>query len=281
MHTTKYQETVVQAFKDLVACLNQLGLHIYDELTGYPVQIDSGEHTFQANRDRVIYALKHFVPNRVLASQQTEAFPGAVGGDDKTFMLIQNVNQAKDALRRKAQNVIEAYKKDVAKENPTRFIRTILRDNGLGLLNLKQVYRHIRYVTYHPERIAWTKTKGCANRILTIEQAKTKLLAMGEGEHIQIQLAKLELLKPGTKLVKRRHIKPYHAANLTYYEKQEKKQQKINSSLPIFYRHDWHKASPTVCFSQKRSAHRQIRADKKVENIPFLSALCAYRYHTK
>ena len=51
----------------------------------------------------------------------------------------------------------------------------------------------------------------------------------GQGEHINIQLAKLDLLNSENKLVKRRNMKPYWVVNITGYDINGTLHQKISA----------------------------------------------------
>lgn len=275
MYSLEHYEHIIDAFEGLLSKLDKLCLHIQDDLKNYPAVISNDQEGFMLNHNRVIYALKHFEPNLDLSPQSTESFPGAVGCVKKTILLIDAVNKAKDALKRSA----ETYR-TVFKANPTRPIREILMKNGFGPLNLKQVYRHIHYVDYHPIRIAWTKVKAYTNVIISPEQAREALFKVGQGKHINIQLNKLSQLSPDTKLVRRRSIKPCSAVNVSSIDEAgEKRYQKITTSLPIFYLLDKKQALPDICFSVKASrGEGSVRSDKKVENEPFLKSISVYRY---
>jgi hypothetical protein len=275
MYSLEHYENIISAFEGLLSALNSLCLHIHDDIRSFPVSIADNEGLFISDRDRVIYALKQFEPNVDLSPQETEPFPGAVGCTQKTFQLIDTVNAKKDALKLSAQ----AYKKKF-KANPTKPVRDILLKNGFGSLRLKQVYRHIHYVNDHPERIAWTKVKAYMNIVITVQEAQEALLKAGQGEHIDIQLAKLSMLRQNTKLVKRREIKPCCAVNLTSHDTNGKAHhQKITTALPVFYLFDADKEAPTVCFSEKATRGAgSTRSDKKSEDQPFLKSINVYRY---
>lgn len=270
---TPHSQATVNAFAHLVACLNTLCLHLYDELAHYPLWV-MHDQEFVPDRDKLMYALKHFALSHHIAPQETWVCPGAVACNTHTLQLIHHVNQAKDDLRHAA----DAYKA-AAQSNSTQPIRDLLATHGYGRVKLKQVYRHIRAIPYHPARIAWTKGKAYAHRIITREEARDALLKTGRGENIDIQLAKLSLLKPTDKLVKRRNMKPYWVVNITHYQGGETRHHKLATSLPLFYLHDTTSALPTVCFSKKSNrGNTTVRADKQVEDVPFLKSISAYRY---
>lgn len=271
-YSVEYYQAIVQAYDNLMDHLNALCRHIYDELVDYPVWIMQ-DGKLVNDRDRVIYALKHFSPTPGLAPQETWACPGAVGCNNKTIELINAVNQAKDDLKAQAKAYHDAFK-----PNPTKPIREILSLNGYGYTKLKQVYRHIRYIDYHPDRIAWTKGKAYSHVVITPDQARKMLMEAGQGEHIDIQLAKLGMLEPHEKLVKRRAMKPYWVVNITQRDQDKTNHQKISTSLPLFYLHNHQDETPTVCLSDKSKDNRQARADKQIADESFLPSISVFRY---
>jgi hypothetical protein len=269
----QYQD-IINTFEDVLSALNILCGHIHDELSDYPVWIMQ-EDAFKDDSDKLIYALIYFSPVSSLSPQETWTCPGAVAGTKKTIALIKAVNHAKDTFKQKAEAC-----KTIFKANPTKPVRDILARNGHGGIKLKQVYRHIRYIEHQPLRIAWSKGKASSNVIITIEQAREMLIKIGEGEHIDIQLAKLNLLKPTEKLVKRRHMKPYWVINITSSrEAGHTPHRKIATSLPLFYLQESEHKRPTVCLSKKTNRdNTKARADKQIEEIPFLQSISVYRY---
>lgn len=275
MYVVEYFEQIIAAFEVLQESLNKLCLHVHDELRNYSSLMANGEGGFEESRDKLIYALKQFEPNLKLPPQATETFPGAIACTENTIHLVKSVNSAKDKLRK----VCEAYK-TLFKRNPTKPIRDVLLKNGFGLVSLKQVYRHIHYVPYHPIRIAWTRVKAYMNVIISVQEAREALLNLGQGEHIDIQLKKLSLLSPDIKLVKQRKIKPCSAVNITAIDEIGRKQnQKITTGIPIFYLFDNSKENPFVCFSAKATrGNSSTRSDKKIEADPFLKSINVYRY---
>ncbi len=73
--------------------------------------------------------------------------------------LIATLNNAKDEFKK----TMLKYK-DVHNKNPTFIIRHILASAGYGIVKLLQVYRHISYIDFDPQRIAWSKSKNASYR---------------------------------------------------------------------------------------------------------------------
>lgn len=266
---------IIEAFEQLIAQLKILCSHLYDELTNYPTWIDNGEEQLIDDRDRLIYTITHFKFITGLSSPETFNCIGAVGVAPITLDYIQAVNQAKTNFR----DLVHAYMrthqiKDIA------MIRQLLASAGYLRVKLKQVFRQLIMIPTHPRRIAFTKASNGSNKVITLEMAKERLLKLGEGMHIDIQLAKLNLLKPDEKLVIYRQIKSHWATNVSTFKNEQNRSQTkcIYTSLPIFYLHNFNLPEPIVVFSKKINRSLAPRADKQIEEQPFLPSLSAYRY---
>lgn len=277
MYTVDHVADIVSSFEIFIRALDTLCLHVHDDLKKLPVWIDNGKGQFVNDRNKLIYVLKHISPKAELSPQETYSCPGVVGATPQTFKLINKVNLAKDDFKA----VVLKYN-DIFKANPTKPARQILSAAGYGSVKLVQVYRHIPFIDFHPRRIAWSISKDTCNRRVSITQAKEMLLRAGQGEHIEIQLAKLSLLKPKDKLVIYRPIGKYWGINIATFR--DKHNHSTNyrirkESLPLFYLHNDKLPMPEVCFSKKADRNNTgIRIDKKIEDVPFLKSIKAYRY---
>lgn len=267
---------IVEAFEAVEQALNQLCLHVHDELREFPLWIDNGAGALTANRDKVIYALKHFQPTLGLAPQETYACVGAVGGTRETLHLVERVNHAKTQFKQH----VDQYLKETGGRD-TALIREILAHHGYPAIKLKQVYRQIRTIPYHPRRIAFSQGRHNSHKIITKRQAEQLLQEIGQGLHIEIQLAKLSLLGSQEKLAIHRDVQACWLANVATFKNEEGHSitEKVQTSLPLFYCHDLQLPEPHVLFSQRSTRHKALpRADKRIEDEPFLSSLSAYRY---
>lgn len=269
---------VVGAFEKVISALNALCLHVHDELHGFPVWVDKGDLSLVPDRDKVIYVLKHLSPMEGLSPQETFACVGAVGGNSVTLALVAAVNQAKDDFREVVNRFLSG---DENRE--TAIIRRLLALNGYPGIRLKQVFRHIRSVEYHPRRISFVKGRHNSHRIITAKQAEQKLNAVGQGMHIDIQLAKLSLLEPHARLVIHRDVQSHWLANVSTFKNDSgrSKTVKVPTSLPLFYLHESRQPTPVVTFARKYERIKaQSRADKQIEENVFLPSIQAFRYKT-
>lgn len=270
--------TIITAFEAVETCLNTLCLHIHDTLQDYPLYVDKDNRELVSEPDLVIYALKHLKPTPGLSPQQTFACMGAVGCTLDTLTLIDTVNAAKDNFRR----IIDTYLKQLSPtKRDTTIIRDILARHGHPSIKLKQVYRHIKYLTYHPRKISFTQVAHSTHKPVTRPMAEKLLHEVGEGKHIEVQLAKISLLGPQDKLIIRRDIHDCWLVNVATFKNNEGRStfSKIWTSMPLFYVLDEKLPYPHVSFSNRYDKHKKgPRADKMLEDKPFLTSISAYRY---
>lgn len=272
------EDAIITAFEAVEKCLNALCLHIHDALQDYPLHVDKGNKELVSEPDLVIYALKHLKPTPGLSPQQTFACMGAVGCTVDTLTLIDTVNAAKDSFRR----IIDTYLKQLSPtQRDTAIIRDILARHGHPSIKLKQVYRHIKYLNYHPRKISFTQVAHSTHKPVTRPMAEKLLHEVGEGKHIEVQLAKISLLSPHDKLIIRRDIHDCWLINVATYKNNEGRStfSKIWTSLPLFYVLDEQLPLPQIGFSKIYDKHKKgPRADKMLEDKPFLTSISAYRY---
>jgi len=235
VYLAEQYEQIVAAFELVLSTLNRLCMHIQNDLAGYPALLADKQGVFVDDKNMIASALKNFEPVMSLTPQETQGYPGAVGCTPTTFKLINAVNQAKDTFK-----VIAQLHDNICKANPTKPIRKALASAGYGGIKLKQVYRHIAYISYHPRRIAWSKARNGTNVIITKAQAEERLLKAGQGEHIDVQIARLNLLDAAEKLVIHREIKPYWMVNVSTFRNEQgaSTNTKMRTSLPLFYLYD-------------------------------------------
>lgn len=267
------EDTLIHTYEQVIATLDRLCVHIQQTLTGLPIWVAEGQ-AFHANQKQVLYALKHFGPTPDLTPQETYACPGAVACTSETLVLIQAVNQSKEAFKA----AIAAIKNNAA-QDLSKTIRALFAKAGYTAIKLKQVYRHIPSINYHPRRIAWSKGKHGLHKTINLKEAERLLLRAGQGEHIDVQLAKLATLDEQTRLVIHRNIKPCWVVNIATFKQGKQSQfEDIKTSLPLFYLHDSELELPTVVFSEPNTRIAAVRSDKVLEENPFLPSIHAFRY---
>lgn len=264
----------VSCFTALLQTLATCNAHIQNELSELPLWVDNGAEVFVKNRTKVIFALGNFAPTQGLSPQETFKCPGVVAATPQTLALIDKVNQAKSTFKELVRRCQQSTQQDTPK-----FVRDTLARAGYPGVKLKQVFRHIIYIDYHPRRIAWTKGKHTTSKQLS-KQASEKLLdKAGQGLHIEIQKIKLSGLPQHTKLIKHRAIKPGWIVNIgAFKENNCSAYEDIRTALPIFYLHNQQLPNPIVCFAKPRLQTRKMRVDKQIESVAFLPSISVYRY---
>jgi len=269
---------VVEQFKGVLTTLNRLCEHIQEKLTEYPIWIDNEQGAFVTNRRKAVQALQYLTFVSGLQPNETYACPGVVGSTKQTLALIDRVNQAKDDFKAISHTYLD---KQPMCPNKTKLIRRILTLSGYSRISLKHAYRHLTYLSYHPRRIAWTRAKSGSYVIINRQKAQELLYKIGKGKHIDVQLDKLNHLKKNEKLVIFHEIKHGWYVNVASFKNREglSAMQKIRCALPIFYLHNEKLSPPEVCFSTKINRDiKSHRVNKKIQDIPFLNSINAYRY---
>lgn len=270
---SEYGELIIQAFEKVVIELKRLCLHLYDDLMGLPIWIANTGNQFENNR-KGVFCLENFNPTSGLTSKETFSCPGVIAGTSETLKRLEVVHQSKDALKK-----VIADCKSALGNRAHRFVHDILARAGYPAIKLKQVYRHIYSINYHPDRIAWCKGKSSSHKVITQEEAKTLLAEAGQGSHIDIQIDKLKTLKPGEKLVIRRPVRANWVVNVTATSEMGALHEDFRTSLPLIYLQDANKPPPIVCFSTLSNRDEtSIRSDRKIELTPFLPSIKAYCY---
>ena len=269
------QAQIISTYEAAANALSALCLHIRTELKNLPLWVIDGE-VFNADRNKLIDALNNFGPTPGLMPQETFSCPGAVACTLKTLGLIEQVNTAKTAFKTQIALCKQQTRHDISK-----VIRHALAQAGYTAVKLKQVYRHIPFIAYHPRRIAWARGKHNSSQNLSKVEVEKRLIKIGQGAHIDIQLAKLAMLDCATSLVIHRDIKACWMVNIaTFKQEGHSLNEDIKTSLPVFYLHDEQLTEPTVCFSVKNTRGSKARSDKKIEAVAFLPSLSAYRKFT-
>ncbi|MEN9916787.1 MAG: hypothetical protein RLY40_719 [Pseudomonadota bacterium] len=264
----------ISCFKTLLQTLDAFNVHIQKQLNELPLWVDNGAGEFVKNRNKIIFALGNFGPTQGLSPQETYKCPGVVAGTPATLALIDQLNQVKSSFKELVQACQQSTEQDI-----TKFVRDTLARAGYPGIKLKQVFRQVIYINYHPRRVAWTKGKHTTSKQLS-KQASEKLLdKAGQGLHIEIQKLKLNGLPHQTKLIKHRAIKPGWVVNIgAFKENNCSAYEDIRTALPLFYLHDLALPNPIVCFSKPRIQNRKMRIDKQIESVAFLPSISVYRY---
>jgi hypothetical protein len=225
--------------------------------------------------------------------RETRSCYGLVTANEKMIALAQDINQAKDTFKSLVQK-IQKSDKDLWLSQKSQLntrhqtLRNQLYYTDLGRIHLKQLYRHIPILPHRPEKIGFTwYSNGRSIKKLTVAQAQTKLLAMGEEKsHIQQQLQKLNTLPEHEILAQIQTQVPVVRANLVYKLLNEKGHSEtirkaMNVSLPLLIPEEDNPLLPSFnqIDDQPPVARTRIsRSDFKICEEVFLPSLRVHRY---
>ena len=267
-----FGDKILLAFLAVDSAVQALWRHVLVDLKGLPVWVYH-DGAFQPDRGKVVHALKHWGPTAGLSAKETLRCPGAVACTNETIALIVAANEAKAVF----ENLLAECRHEM-KQTALVFVHNILARSGFTAIKLLQVTRAIPYITFHPRRIAWSFVKHSTNKVYSVEELRELLLSAGEGEHIDIQLKKLNALPACETLVVYREIESWQVNVASF--KNERGQSLFKGkrmSLPIFYLHNPLLPPPIVCLSKKPSVTvRKQRSDKRIANIAYLPSIHGY-----
>ncbi|WP_419418395.1 hypothetical protein ACNVED_07460 [Legionella sp. D16C41] len=271
---------IIASYNTLLKNLDELKNHLDTELQVNPVWINdpANKEILIADYNYFFAALTDFYPGDLETPQHTKSFQGALGGSTRTLQLVEVINKSKDQLKA----VINNYLQEINMKD-TQVIHTIFKNAGFSRLKLKQVYRHIPCIDYHPRRITFTQVKHNSHIVISKKELAARLNKIGKGRHIDVQQQMLQYLDD-EKLAIHRDTQFLWAANIATFKNEEglSSTKKLMTSMPIVYLHQTDLPEPLVNFSrrQKRSL-LTVRSDKKIEDEVFLPSAAAYRYKGK
>ncbi|WP_131783369.1 hypothetical protein [Legionella gresilensis] len=268
---------IVDCFNALLKSLEEFQIHVYTQLENRPVWINdpSNKERLISDYNHFIAALTDFYPGDLETPQHTKSFQGALGGNLTTLQLVILINKSKDQLK----SVINEYLSELQTKD-TQVIHTLLKNAGFPRLKLKQVYRHIPCIDYHPRRIAFTQVKHNSHIVISKKELAARLNKIGKGRHIDVQQQKLQFLDDD-KLAIHRDTSSLWAANIATFKNEEglSVTRKLMTSMPIIYLQQDDLPLPEVNFSRRQKrALSTVRHDKKIEDEVFLPSAAAYRY---
>jgi hypothetical protein len=268
---------IIEHYQIILSTLEKLASHIKQDLNTYPSWIKE-EDKIISDFDKLINAFCYFLPGGP-TPQHTFACPGAFAGNEQTILLVDTVNQAKQQFREVANSYLANQK-----ITDTLVVRQLLARAGYPGIKLRQVYRHIRYINFHPRRISFTRVRHNSHRIIDKQEALERVTKAGQGLHISVQQDQLRALDHDAFLVIHRDVQPIWACNISTFKNDDGKSSflKILTSIPLLYLHDSTQPLPMIAFSKPITRHQLgPRCDKKIEEQVFLPSISAYRYKKK
>jgi len=152
---------IILSFELLLGLIDKLHIHIKQELTGLPAWIMEEETlTSEGNiQERIIKVWSHFNGDAAKSHQNTFACPGLLAANQETIYWAKEINKAKDGFK----DLVNLFLKEKGTLD-TKEIRRILALSGYPDIKLREVYRHIRCIDFHPRRISFSKVKHNSHR---------------------------------------------------------------------------------------------------------------------
>lgn len=263
---------IIQHYSYFLTVLQQFVDHIHNDLQAFPIWI-ADKQQLSHNRAKLLAAVS-LLSHSGDSGQETFSCPGLFGGNEQTILLQKKLNDAKDAFQQIVQHFLKQESLMV-----TTVVRDILAKAGFPHVKLRQVYRHIKQIPFHPRRVSFGFAKSSSHRIISAIEAERLLYKVGKGANIDIQLKKVYELSDSDSLVIVRQIKPVWVANAATFKNEDGLSHtlKIRTSLPLVYYQDMSRPKPDVQFA-KVSLKRGERSDRQLEEEPFLPSISAYRY---
>lgn len=217
--------------------------------------------------------------------RETKVWLGGIGVDQAQLELAKEVNRCKDRFQEAVHNLRQRVQQEISggENYAYKTFRKILNDNKLGLVSLRQAYRHIHLLDDTPASIRFSFSVGGRSiKRMTIDQARDLLVKKGwEGKNIEVAFAKLNNQKTGHVVAQVQELAGYFKANVTWpkTDEGEVRRQTIPVFLPILYLASSeitpsHQPHPPTS-SQTRT---KPRSDRKLESEPFIQGLRLYAY---
>lgn len=277
---------LIEAFNALQNQLAELSDHLHNTRPPHWIPLHGFEQGIQTELACATTLLCDLWYQGNEDGRETRSRHGLILADRRSRELIEQINATKDRFRA----CVQAEKADLPTwkaslqqltEMPSS-LRQKLQLSGLGRIHLKQCFRHIPLLPEAPRKVGFSwYVNGRSIRKLTLQQAEKLLLDLGaEKPHIQVQLAKLGQLPPGTLLAQVQQLAPVVRANLVYGDSGSETRKAMNVALPLFIPD----TSATLPEHNRISPEpppgrtRQARGDQKLSAEPWLPSLRAHTY---
>jgi hypothetical protein len=244
-----------------------------------------------SNREKAFIFLSQLEYLNTQAPRDILIGPGVFAASEETLQAIQQVNQCKLrlkgivlALKNAKISLLDAelaeHFENALGKRPHALVHSF-RKIGFSRLHLKQCYRLIPCLLERPEKISWTWAHTKAIKRISVHEAKELLIKLGKDVYIEKQLSKLETLSSQEPLAIVRSLAPHLRTNVVIRKGTEVIRSMIKGTTPIFYPAGENTVLPKLypAFEkQELNKDRAIRADVKLEPLPFLRAIHAHRY---
>ncbi len=209
--------------------------------------------------------------------------PGLVGASRETLALAMALNEAKEAFR-KALQAMQPHKVKVERggRRVTLPLATYtLQSIGRARLHRLQAFRRLVVLEDRPDRLGFTWAHTRTITRIDADEARRRLMRLGDDPAIRAQIERLAQLLPGEKLAVVLPTATHARVNVVWRREGGIVRKQLKSALPLLI--PARPGQPLPPFSplrpeRGRDPHRLRRMDTRLEEEPFLPAIHAYRY---
>lgn len=265
---------------DLARALRGFLAELAEARTGLANDIDHGAWCWPVGgdaRQRVIEAITTVRYQDGQAPNTALSFPGVVAVSPETAAALEALNAAKNTLRA-ALRAMDGQRVTRADGVREPLSRAALHDLGEPRLHLLQAWRLVPLIA-RPLQIGFTWAHVRKVSRLSVAEATTRLQRLGEGPHLQMQLARLAELDPAETLAEVLPAAVHPRANLLMDAKGARQQLRV--VLPIAFIDAPHRPLPPISAlppTREADPYRLRRRDVRLEDEPFLPSLHVHRY---
>ncbi|MCS5711865.1 hypothetical protein [Candidatus Berkiella aquae] len=241
-------------------------------------------------RDKAIALFKQIQYLDCQAPREIIVLPGFIGASNETLIIVNEVNLAKEQFKKSIlalkaakinpqANGFSEQMDALLNKHPLPF-SVAMHKMGLARLHLKQCYRKIPILKAPPQKISWTWAHTKAIKRISLAKAQEMLLKKGEDSGIQLQLQKLHALPQNEQLAIVQELAPHLRSNIVL-QGETATRMMIKGPVPIFFPCEAQTPYPVFKIPLKKSLrdqNRSVRNDVRLDPVPFLPAIRAYRY---
>jgi len=242
------------------------------------------EGTAENARALAINGIQSIFSQEGQAKNQTINCIGVIGASEETLTRIAELNEKKAAFEHAMKPLSKKQRMAPDPDDPTRKISTplariVLREMKLGNLLQRQLTRKLVALDYKPIRIGFTSTARSPSVVqITTEQARNRLIRLGDDFNIKQQLNLLDKLDNNEKLAVVTPIPEHIRQNIAYHNQQGVKcTTQTKTSLPLFLPASEGDSLPTITM-RHTATRKKPKSNKTIEDHPYLSAIHVHRY---
>ncbi|MBD8089356.1 hypothetical protein IFT48_05115 [Pseudomonas fluorescens] len=221
--------------------------------------------------------------------RETRIWLGGVPVEEHQLELAREVNRRKDLFQtavHEARARVQMDKEGCA-NTVHRAFRDVLKKHHLGLVSLRQAYRHIPLLDDTPASIRFSfSSAGRSIKKVSPEQVLMLIEKKGlSGKKIEIIKKKLGKQSPDLELAQVQDLAGYYKANVLWPKPDDVDQEVRRLTIPVFLPILFLRSNDLSPSHQPYpppavKVERKQRRDRKLEMEPFIDTLRIYAYKT-